>query len=642
MDRLTGATMDIVKENIEQLKRIFPDVFTEGKVDFDKLRQVLGEYVEESAENYSFTWSGKAQAKRLAQTPTTGTLRPCKEDSKDWDSTKNLYIEGDNLEVLKLLQKSYFGKVKMIYIDPPYNTGKDFVYKDNFHDSIQNYKKITGQVDDEGKRVSTNTESDGRYHTNWLNMMYPRLRLARNLLTEDGVIFISIDDKEVANLRKICDEIFGEDNFLGIITWNKKRKGSFLSKGIISITEYLIVYNKNKQISVGIYGGKADENESQPIIKRTNKKTMLNIPAQVVCTKLEDGLYGKGNYGDEINPVELLDDITVENGVIINSFRLKAPFVWTQDKFNEQLAKGAKFIINTLNLQLRVYKILDENEFKGFGSYISGVEIQGTNEDAYEDLEDIFKIKKIFDYSKPINYLKSIINASTFFDTNSIILDFFSGSAATAHAVMQLNAEDGGKRQYIMVQLPELTEESSEAYKAGYKNICEIGKERIRRAGEKIKEEKGMLAEDLDIGFKVFKLDSSNILEWVPPSDNKDVEALKQKLIGMGQVIVTNRTHLDVVYEIMLKMGLDLTYPVEELTFADKKVYSVGAGALMICLADSVPLEIAEEMLKYEDINPELTRIVFSDKSFKDDSTKLSVKERFTQAGFDKTAFMTI
>lgn len=247
MDKLTGATMDIAKENIEQLKRIFPDVFIEGKVDCDKLRQVLGEYVEESAENYSFTWNGKGQALKLAQTPTTGTLRPCKEDSKNWDSTKNLYIEGDNLEVLKLLQKSYFGKVKMIYIDPPYNTGKDFVYKDNFNDSIQNYKKITGQVDGEGKRVSTNTESYGRYHTNWLNMMYPRLRLARNLLTEDGVIFISIDDNEVANLRKICDEIFGEDNFTGLLPTIMNLKGNNDEFGFAGTHEFTLVYMKNKE-----------------------------------------------------------------------------------------------------------------------------------------------------------------------------------------------------------------------------------------------------------------------------------------------------------------------------------------------------------------------------------------------------------
>lgn len=634
MDRLTGATMDIVKENIEQLKRIFPDVFTEGKIDFDRLCQVLSDFISEDDEAYSFTWSGKAQAKRLAQTPTTGTLRPCKEDSKNWDSTKNLYIEGDNLEVLKLLQKSYFGKVKMIYIDPPYNTGKDFVYKDNFHDSIQNYKEITGQVDGEGKRVSTNTESDGRYHTNWLNMMYPRLRLARNLLTEDGVIFISIDDNEVANLRKICDEIFGEDNFIAQLVWTNKEGGGGSDSKLIRIKhEYILVYAKT--VANCIINGVKIENEE----RYSKEDEYVSVRGKYYLQPLSMGSLG---YIESLDyPITAPDGAKVYpnlNNKKINRWR------WGKDKVEWGKENGYLEFIKDKNNNWLVFTkqyLYADNE----GNIIVRTNRPFALIDKYSSTGASKKLQlmlegRIFDYSKPVELIKYLLEIST--NATDIILDFFSGSAATAHAVMQLNAEDGGKRQYIMVQLPELTEESSEAYKAGYKNICEIGKERIRRAGEKIKEEKGMLAEDLDIGFKVFKLDSSNILEWVPPSDNKDVEALKQKLIGMGQVIVTNRTHLDVVYEIMLKMGLDLTYPVEELTFADKKVYSVGAGALMICLADSVPLEIAEEMLKYEDINPELTRIVFSDKSFKDDSTKLSVKERFTQAGFDKTAFMTI
>ncbi len=639
MTKLTGATMDIAKENIEQLKRIFPDVFTEGKVDYDKLRQVLGEYVEESTENYSFTWNGKGQALKLAQTPTAGTLRPCKEDSKNWDSTKNLYIEGDNLEVLKLLQKSYFGKVKMIYIDPPYNTGKDFVYKDDFRDSIQNYKEITGQVDGEGKRVSTNAETSGRYHTDWLNMMYPRLRLARNLLTEDGVIFISIDDNEVTNLRKICDEIFGEDNFVAqIILENDPRARPY---GAIATThEYIVIYFKNAENELYqlVDNNKKfdyqDENGGFDLYELRNRNIAFNV----------------NNRPNLFYPFYLNPSNHDENGLYqidleyhsdwIEVFPVKSNNVQTVWRWGKEKAKAnLNSILFGKKNSSNGFQIVKKYREKTYSIHtVLNEKIYYTDRGTLE-LKSIFS-NKLFDFPKTINLLNLLLKLSS--KSNDIILDFFSGSATTAHAVMQLNAEDGGKRQYIMVQLPELTEESSETYKAGYKNICEIGKERIRRAGEKIKEEKGMLADDLDIGFKVFKLDTSNILQWQPKEEKQDIEELKRQLMAMGQVITTGRTDLDVVYEIMLKMGLDLTYPVEELTFADKKVYSVGAGALLICLADSVPLEIAEEMLKYKDINPELTRIVFSDKSFKNDSTKISVKERFTQAGFNQNAFMTI
>lgn len=639
MTKLTGATMDIAKENIEQLKRIFPDVFTEGKVDYDKLRQVLGEYVEESTENYSFTWNGKGQALKLAQTPTAGTLRPCKEDSKNWDSTKNLYIEGDNLEVLKLLQKSYFGKVKMIYIAPPYNTGKDFVYKDDFRDSIQNYKEITGQVDGEGKRVSTNAETSGRYHTDWLNMMYPRLRLARNLLTEDGVIFISIDDNEVTNLRKICDEIFGEDNFVAqIILENDPRARPY---GAIATThEYIVIYFKNAENELYqlVDNNKKfdyqDENGGFDLYELRNRNIAFNV----------------NNRPNLFYPFYLNPSNHDENGLYqidleyhsdwIEVFPVKSNNVQTVWRWGKEKAKAnLNSILFGKKNSSNGFQIVKKYREKTYSIHtVLNEKIYYTDRGTLE-LKSIFS-NKLFDFPKTINLLNLLLKLSS--KSNDIILDFFSGSATTAHAVMQLNAEDGGKRQYIMVQLPELTEESSETYKAGYKNICEIGKERIRRAGEKIKEEKGMLADDLDIGFKVFKLDTSNILQWQPKEEKQDIEELKRQLMAMGQVITTGRTDLDVVYEIMLKMGLDLTYPVEELTFADKKVYSVGAGALLICLADSVPLEIAEEMLKYKDINPELTRIVFSDKSFKNDSTKISVKERFTQAGFNQNAFMTI
>ncbi len=501
-EKLKMKTADMASENFEKLKALFPNCVTESldkdgnpvrAIDKDLLMQEINsEVVEGQKERYQFNWPGKRDAIRKANAPTTMTLRPCKEESVDFDNTQNLYIEGDNLEVLKLLQNNYLGKVKMIYIDPPYNTGNDFVYNDNFKQDSETFLETSGMFDEDGnmtlQNFEKNSESNGRFHTDWLNMMYPRLKVARNLLSDDGVIFISIDDNEVQNLKKICDEIFGEDNCFGVVTWSKKRKGSFLSKGIISLTEYALSYAKNRNESIGLFGGTADSNESQPIIKRTNRFSTLKIPANCISSKLPDGLYKKGKYGDDVNPVELLDDVIIHNGLIENEFKISAPFTWSQQMFNEEIAKGTRCVINTKNFQIRAYRVYEDSQFKGFPSFLNGVEIKGTNEDAYEELERIFGIKKLFDYSKPVNYIKSFATAASHFDKDSIILDFFSGSATTAHAVMQLNAEDNGNRKFICVQLPEVTAEDSEAYKAGYKNICEIGKERIRRAGDQILE----------------------------------------------------------------------------------------------------------------------------------------------------------
>lgn len=366
MEKLDGKTRDVVQDNIEKLKQLFPEVFTEEKIDFEKLQLTLGEHIETEKERYEFTWNGKTEAIQLAQKQSTGTLRPCKEESVDWDTTENLYIEGDNLEVLRLLQNSYRNKVKMIYIDPPYNTGKDFVYKDNFHDNVKNYKE---SMDESYK---SNAETNGRYHTDWLNMMYPRLKLAKGLLKDDGVIFISIDDNEVANLKKICDEIFGDLNFAGIISWDKKRKGSFLSKNIISMTEYCLVYCKDIS-EAKIVGGVADETESQPLIKRTNSRKQLLFPENIIVTKLGDGVYAKGVYGEGTSSIELHKDIEVENGLITTELVISGPFIWSQAMVDQQLALGARFIINTINFQIRVFKINDADKYKGFPSLIRGL-----------------------------------------------------------------------------------------------------------------------------------------------------------------------------------------------------------------------------------------------------------------------------
>ncbi|MEQ3506169.1 site-specific DNA-methyltransferase [Enterococcus cecorum] len=621
---LDGKTPDIAEENIQKLRQIFPDVFTEDKIDFGKLQQVLGEYVEDSTERYNFTWNGKGRALRLSQTPSLGTLRPCKEESKDWDTTQNLYIEGDNLEVLKLLQKSYYGKVKMIYIDPPYNTGKDFVYPDDFHDSLENYKKITGQVDDNGNRISTNTETSGRYHTDWLNMMYPRLRLARNLLADDGVIFISIDDNEVDNLKKICNEVFGEDNFVAQIT-REAIKGGSVSKNIRNVHDFVLIFAKqidNIEFS-GIEMAGLELNLEDEKGKYAKGRELNKWGAG---SRREDapGMYFpvKGPNGEDIYPIR--------NDGSEGRWRLgkqkMTEIIENKDVIFEKRENGSYIIYEKLR-----------NDSPRKKQFISIFKDEFINAKGTEEIKKLFEVERgVFDFSKPVNLITAFLIMAA--SKDSLILDFFSGSATTAHAVMQLNAEDGGNRKFIMVQLPEATDEKSEAYKTGYKNICEIGKERIRRAGEKIKEKNKDKEniENLDIGFKVLKLDTSNIRKWQPDYDN-----LEQSLLDYVDNYVDGRTELDVVYEIMIKYGLDLTYPVDEFTIAQKKVYSIGFGMLMICLDDEITTEVARGILaKAKELSPESTRVVFKDNGFKTDSNKTNIKEILKCGGIEE--FITL
>ncbi|AEV68515.1 site-specific DNA-methyltransferase [Acetivibrio clariflavus] len=622
---LTGKTPDIGEENIKKLMTMFPEVVTEGKVDFEKLKQLLGEYVDDSNERYNFTWNGKGRALRLSQTPSLGTLRPCKEESKDWDTTQNLYIEGDNLEVLKLLQKSYHSKVKMIYIDPPYNTGKDFVYPDDFHDSLENYKKLTGQVDSEGNRISTNTEASGRYHTDWLNMMYPRLRLARNLLTEDGVIFISIDDNEVHNLRKICDEVFGEDNFVSAFI-RKGSGGRQDSKHYAIVHEYILCYAK--QISLYISGKELKEDENYPFYDEVKK---LKYKTQLLRKWGENS-----KRTDRPNLFYPIPDPDGNDHFPMLPSGEEGCWRWGKEKMFEEIKNGRVEFKRKDGAWIAYEKIFeptsDNPNTKLFTTIVDDI---GSSSGAGL-LKQIFN-EKIFDYPKPVDLIKRVINFVNIKD-DDIILDFFSGSATTAHAIMQLNAEDGGNRKFIMVQLPEPTDEKSEAYKAGYKNICEIGKERIRRAGEKIKEEykDKENIENLDIGFKVFKLDTSNIRKWQPDYDN-----LEQSLMDYVDNFVEGRTEFDVVYEIMLKYGLDLTYPVDEFTIAGKKVYSIGYGMLMICLDNEITTEVAKGILtKIKELSPESSRVVFKDNGFKSDSNKTNIKEILKSGGIEE--FITI
>lgn len=610
---LDGKTPDIAEENIKKLKQLFPEAFTEEKVDFEKLQQLLGEYVEDNDERYNFTWNGKGRALRLSQTPSLGTLRPCKEESKDWDTTQNLYIEGDNLEVLKLLQKSYHGKIKMIYIDPPYNTGKDFVYPDNFHDSLENYKKITGQVDEDGNKISSNAETSGRYHTDWLNMMYPRLRLARNLLSDDGVIFISIDDNEVDNLKKICNEVFGEDNFIGKYIKQSKVGGGSDSKHIVKEHEYCLCYGKliNNLPEMFI-------EHDMDYLKRYSEYD-------------ETGRYFWDTFARPGLKNPIVYNIIAPDGTIITN-----GWIRSKERFEKEYAEGDIRIIKKKNeewsVQFKQYLNTSGKKPRSMTMDFGGT-IEGKNE-----IVELFKNDKIFPYPKSTTYIKQLLKTVTTPCKSNIILDFFSGSSTTAHAVMQLNAEDGGNRKFIMVQLPEPTDEKTEAYKAGYKNICEIGKERIRRAGEKIKEENKNKEniKNLDIGFKVLKLDTSNIRKWQPDYDN-----LKKSLLDYRDNYVEDRTELDLVYEIMLKYGLDLTYPIDEFTIANKKIYSIGFGMLMICLDNEITTEIARGILeKIKELKPESTRVLFKDNGFKTDSNKTNIKEILKNDGIEE--FITL
>lgn len=633
MEKLDGKSLDIVAENLAKMKDLFPEAFTEGKVDFEVLKEVLGDFVDDRPERYSFTWNGKSKARMLAQTPSTGTLRPCKEESVDWDTTQNLFIEGDNLEVLKLLQKSYHKKVKMIYIDPPYNTGKDFVYKDNFKDNIKNYKEITGQVDGKGRSLTNNPETSGRYHTDWLNMMYPRLKLARNLLKDDGVIFISIDDNEVSNLRKICDEIFGEENFLANVVWQKKYAATNDAKGFSNLHDHIIVYQKSSEFERLLLPRTAEQNKPYKN-DDGDGKGLWRSDNLLVRSFSESGVYPivNPNTGEEFFPPK---------GSCWRASR-DTMKTWLAENriFFGKDGKGAPQLKRYLN---EVQQGRVPNTWWTFQEV-------GHNDAANKELKALFNSKAPFDTPKPTTLIKQMLMIST--RETDIVLDFFAGSATTPHSVMQLNAEDGGNRKFIMVQLPELCDEKSEAYKAGFKTIAEISKERIRRAGaqlkienEKLRMDKAKQSDDLfavknnsqlstlhsplDVGFKVFKLDSTNIKPW-----EADFDLTEQDLIDQVDNIKTDRTEEDVLYEILLKYGMDLTLPIEEHTIAGKKVFNIGMGALIICLADEINLDVVEGIAQLkEELKPEIMRVVFKDSGFENDVVKTNAVQILKQAG---------
>lgn len=638
VNKMNGESLDITAQNIARLKELFPEILTDGeKIDFDMLKTVLGEVIETEQERYQFTWHGKKKMIEGTQKPSKGTLRPVPEKSKNFDTTENLYIEGDNLEALKLLQKSYNGKIKMIYIDPPYNTGKDFVYKDNFKDGVQNYLQQTGQVDAEGNVLSTNTESNGRFHTDWLNMMYARLKLARNLLTDDGLIFISIDDNELMNLLNITSEIFGEANYISNFVV-EKRTNRENRKVVSSRHEYLVCFAKNIASKTPIL-------KQLPMSEKAlaNYKNPDNDPNGLWKSDPATAQAGHGTKSQ-------FYDLVAPNGKI---HKLPSGRCWlyTKEEMDKHIKNNLIWFGKDGNgvPRVKTYLYAKERGLTPESMWFS--EDVSTNENAKNAFKKLFDDLAIFETPKPVELIQQALRISTDYSKEEIVLDFFSGSATSAHAVMQLNAEDGGNRKFIMVQLPETLDENSEAYKNGYRTICDIGEERIRRAGEKIKAElkekeqnAGMLdakivdPEALDIGFKVLKLDASNIREW-----NVDFANLEDELDLYETPFVEDRSELDIVYEIMLKQGLELTYPIETFEVNGKKVYDIAFGSLFICLSKEITPEIAKAIIvRREEQGTETSSVIFSDAGFGDDSDKLNCIEILKDAGYPEDNLLTI
>ena len=617
-------TKDGTQLNLDALYQIAPSCFTEAMgedgevhrvVDFNKLRLLLGgQAVEDAPEVYDFTWVGKRAALREAAAPINKTLRPCPEESVDWENTQNLYIEGDNLEVLKLLQNSYMGKVKMIYIDPPYNTGNDFVYHDDFHRTQREEDEAAGVINEDGERMVKNTSSNGKFHSDWCSMIYSRLMVARSLLKEEGVIFISIDENEISNMTKLCDEIFGYSNHIDTLHWKKKKQPSFLAKHTAKVMEYVLVYAKHfdslEKLSIETLS-----DATKKVINISNQECIRHFKAGVKVKIGNEGVISKGRYRIRTMDVEYLSDVRYVNGKTIDEVDVLARFSVSQDKIDSFIDNNLLFITANTGLRRDVSEEETQNRKAITDLLLSEY---GDNQDSDREFLNLFDAK-YFDYTKPVklvyNFVKSNLTEGQF------ILDFFSGSATTAHAVMQLNAEDGGNRKFIMVQLPEETSSDSEAYKAGYKNICEIGKERIRRAGKKIKEEHPE-ATDLDIGFRVFKCDSSNYKEvaFAPKDYTQDL------LAGLLDNIKEDRTDLDLLFDCMLRWGVELSMPLSSQKVDGCTIHNVNDGDLVACFDGNVTEKVIDAIAALSPV-----RVVFRDSSFNEAANKMNLFELFKQ-----------
>ena len=611
MDKLRMQSSNGVEDNITKIAQLFPDCVTEtvdersGQpkhlIDFEKLKQNLSDSVmSERAERYQFTWPDKSKAILLANSPINATLRPCREDSVDFDNTQNLYIEGDNLDVLKCLKETYLHKVKMIYIDPPYNTGNDFVYEDDFAQSSEEYLANSGQFDEQGNRMFTNAESNGRFHTDWLNMIYPRLKVARDLLTDDGVVFISIDDHEMENLKKTCNEIFGDQNFIACIIWQRTYAPISLKKYFSENHDFCLVYAKKKEIF---------KLNLLPRSEKQNKdyKNPDNDPR---------GAWKVGNLTVGPAVEKQIYEIIGPTG---RKFLPPSGYCWrfTKEKF-EAMRKDNRIWFGSDGSNAPVPKLfLTEVQNGVTPMTIWTFDEVGHGQEATRELRSLMGAA-VFTSPKPLRYLKRFLQLGT--EKDSLILDFFSGSATTAHAVMQLNSEDGGNRKFIMVQLPEKTDEKSEAFKAGYKNICEIGKERIRRAGKKIKKESPLTTQDLDTGFRVLKLDSTNMQDiYYSPKDISQAD-----LFSQVDNVKPDRTGEDLLFQVMLELGATLDSKIETTTVAGKTIYNVAEGYLVACFDPDVTDDVVKSIAQMQP-----AYAVLRDTSMKDDSTATNFEQIF-------------
>ena len=622
MDKLRMESPDMTAQNIDRIAALFPNCITEmldeehstpekkvykRAVNFELLKQMLSPGVVDGDEAYEFTWVGKKAAIVEANKPIRKTLRPCVAESKDWDTTENLYIEGDNLEVLKLLQESYLGKVKMVYIDPPYNTGNDFIYADDFMRSQEEENEQMGMYDEDENRLFKNTDTNGRFHSDWCSMIYSRLMLARGLLADTGLIFVSIDDCELTNMRRICDEVFGETNFVDTIIWKKRYGGGAKEKWLVSLQEYVLVYCKNAALLGELY---------VPLTKDSIER---------YYQKKDENYATRGGY--RTHPLEATKSMDARANLVYpipapdgSEIWPKRQWLWSKDRAYEALVKGELEIYqgNDGSWQVATKQYLrDADGTERLGKMFSIIENiytqHGTNE-----MISLMGNAKIFPFPKPSSFVKQLLPLAS--DKDSIVLDFFSGSATTAHAVMQLNAEDGGHRKFIMVQLPEPCDEASEAYKAGYKNICEIGKERIRRAGDKIKSESPMTTQDLDIGFRVLKLDDTNMKDVYYAPDDYD----QGMLAGLESNIKDDRTDLDLLFGCLIDWGLPLSLPYKSEQIDGCTVHTYNDGDLIACFDANIPESVVKEIAQRKPL-----RAVFRDSGFASSPEKINVFEIF-------------
>ena len=647
MEKLKMHSPNLTQDNIVHIRDLFPGCVTEAKgkdgsvklaVDFDQLRQELAEsIVEGPQERYHLNWPGKREALLAANAPIAKTLRPCREESVDFDDTKNIFIEGDNLDALKLLQENYLGKVKMIYIDPPYNTGNDFIYEDDFSESAEDFLRRSNQKDAEGNKLVANPASNGRFHSDWLSMIYSRLRLARTLLREDGVIFASIDDCESQNIRKVLDEIFGESNFVAQLVWEKKKKGAFLSGSSTNVKEYVVAYAKNLASFKGLVGEIARGEETYPVIKTTNSRGVRVIKKGIPSKYREKNHRVAAGSRISSGNMEmiLLSDLVISDGVLVEDVKVESNWIYSQELLNKYAEDKSLYVTQDLYFR-RVVTEPREKMLKDLlpmkGDQSTGFEFVysddlfsdgwGTNEDGFDELHAIFGAQSLMSFPKPSKLLAKLTLSACRSDPDCIVLDFFAGSATTAHGVMTLNSQDGGNRKFILVQLPETCDESTEAFKAGYKTIADISKERIRRVGTKLLEGKCHQDWKKDIGFRTLKIDTSNMADVYYAPD-----ALHEANLDLFvDNIKPDRTPEDLLFQVMLDWGVDLALPIAKQSIQGKDVFFVDGNVLAACFdaSGSIDEAFVKELAKHQPL-----RVVFRDAGYKNSAVKINVEQIF-------------